>query len=64
VGESKDPHYGSLHSDVIIPMLTAPLPVSAPSNNDWARKMIPPPAAEFPTLFETARPVIAVGGPP
>jgi len=48
------------YPDVIIPMFTALLPVSAPSDNDWARGVASQSAIKFPTLSETARPVIAV----
>ena len=50
---------GRRYSDVVIPMLSALLPVSAPSDNDWALGVGSLPASEFPTLSETARPVNA-----
>ena len=50
-------------SDVIIPMLMALLPVSAHSDNDWARGAGSQLAFEFPTLSETARPVSADEAP-
>jgi hypothetical protein len=40
-------------------MFTALLPVSAPSNNDWALGVGSQQASEFPILLETARPVNA-----
>ena len=51
---------GGIHAGVIIPMLCSALPVSAPSDNDWALGVDSQLAFEFPTLSETARPVNAV----
>jgi len=56
--------FGRRYLDVSIPMLTTVLPVSAPSNNDWALGVGSQPASEFPTLLETARPVNLYFAPP
>jgi hypothetical protein len=49
--------------DVFIPILCSVLPVSAPSDNDWAHGEGSQLAFEIPTLSETARPVIAAHPP-
>jgi hypothetical protein len=44
-------HSGKLHSGVIIPILPSLLPVSAPSDNDWALGVDSLGDFEFPTLI-------------